>query len=439
MSTTYDDTGKSRSAAGPALTPARMKNLAATGLAYVAFCLLMLSLRPFSPTSILDVEANEGDRLNQIGFLAAGSIVFIGLITLVDRKKLAAYVQPAWIGIYLVLALSIVVAPDPSAAMRSVILTLIGMLIASAIILLPPDEESFARMLAAAMLTLLFINYAGFALLPSLAIHGADAFEPQHAGLWRGSFTHKNIAGPVMSVFVMFGIYIYRRGMRLSGIAVGLLAFIFVLKTGSKTTNGLLPMAIMVVLAGRIFGLSKLTVILSALAVILAAMLTIGTIYSDALASLTASILDDPSFTGRFTLWKYGLENFSQNFWLGTGYDSFWGKPVVTGIEEPYEWAWDFRGIVHGHSNYVDMLVTLGVVGFAIMVWAIYIMPAVNYVKACRNPANAARADLFMMVIVFLALLSFLETFFLRRVDPIWLLMVMAIMQLQVLARQEER
>ena len=273
MSATYDHTGKSRGAAGPALTPARMKNLAATGLAYVSFCLLMLSLRPFSPSSILDVDASEGDRLNQVGFLVAGAIVVIGLMTLVDRKKLTAYVQPAWIGIYLVLAISIVVAPDPSAAMRSVILTLIGMLIASAIVLLPPDEESFARMCAAVMLTLLFINYAGFALMPSLAIHGADAFEPQHAGLWRGSFTHKNIAGPVMSVFVMFGIYIYRRGMRLSGVIVGLLAFLFVLKTGSKTTNGLLPMAIMVVLAGRMLGLPKLTVILSVLAVILAAFL----------------------------------------------------------------------------------------------------------------------------------------------------------------------
>jgi O-antigen ligase len=42
-----------------------------------------------------------------------------------------------------------------------------------------------------------------------------------------------------------------------------------------------------------------------------------------------------------------------------------------------------------------------------------------------------------MMVLVFLTMLSFLETFFLRRVDPIWLLMVMAVMQLQVLARSE--
>ena len=44
-------------------------------------------------------------------------------------------------------------------------------------------------------------SYAGIVLLPDVAIHSANSAEPQHAGLWRGLFAHKNIAGPVMSCF----------------------------------------------------------------------------------------------------------------------------------------------------------------------------------------------------------------------------------------------
>jgi O-antigen ligase len=321
------------------------------------------------------------------------------------------------------------------AAARSVMLTLIGMLIASSIILLPPTETAFRNVSAAVLVTVLVISYAGFVLVPGLAIHGADGFEPQHAGLWRGPFTHKNIAGPVMSIFVMFGIYLWRRDMRITGFVVAILSLIFVLKTGSKTTNGLLPVAVMIVLAGRIVGSPRLTIALYVLAVVATGALTIGTVFSTALSQIDTTLLGDPTFTGRSTLWTYGLQSFPEHFWLGTGYDSFWGTPRVTGLEPSYEWDWDFRGIVHGHSNYVDMLLTTGIVGTAILIAVLYVGPAVNYVRACRNPENRACADLFMMAMVFLTLLSFLETFFLRRVDPIWLLMMVSVTQLQVLAR----
>ena len=62
--------------------------LARGALAYAAFLLLMLSLRPFSPASVFADQTSSGDRLNQIGFLIAGSIVAIGLLTLADRRRL---------------------------------------------------------------------------------------------------------------------------------------------------------------------------------------------------------------------------------------------------------------------------------------------------------------------------------------------------------------
>ncbi|MCR9138973.1 MAG: O-antigen ligase family protein [Alphaproteobacteria bacterium] len=411
-------------------------HLTASVLAYLSFCLLMLSLRPFGAVSLfIEEEGVEGDRLNQIGFLIAGTIALLGLATLVNRRLLSAFLAPTWLAVGGVLLISVIVAPEPGDAARSVALTLIGMLIAAGIVLLPPDEKAFQRIAAAAILTVLAVSYAGITFLPELAIHGSSKYEPQHAGLWHGHFSHKNVAGPVMSVFVMFGIYLWRSKLHLAGAIITVLALLFVIQTGSKTTIGLLPIAIAVVLAGRIVGLPQLTVGLYVTVAAIMTGLTLGTIYSDNWASYAELFIGDPTFTGRVTLWQYGLENVSKNLWFGTGYDSFWGTPTVRDIEFPFDHAWDFRGIVHGHSNFVDMAVTTGLVGFVILLWALYIVPVFNYLKACRIRANGNLADLFMMILVFMTLLSFLESFFLRRIDPIWLMMFMAVAGLQLTAR----
>ena len=396
----------------------------------------MISLRPFEEGSIfLQPENAGGDRLNQIGFLIAGLVAVVSMVTLVNRKLLGVFLSPAWWAIVAVLAISIVVAPDPASATRSVILTLIGIIIAASIVLLPPDERSFQQISAAAILTVMAVSYFGVALLPQYGVHGGGGDEAQHAGLWRGHFSHKNIAGPVMSVFVMFGIYLWRSKLQVAGAIITLLALFFVIQTGSKTTNGFLPLAIFIVLAGRAFGLPLLTVGLYVAVVAVITGLTLGSFYSESWASMTRAILSDPSFTGRTTLWQYGLENIGVRPWFGTGFDSFWGTPTVEQIEKPFEREWDFRGIVHGHNNFVDMALTMGIVGFLVLLWALFVAPAVNYVKSCRDRANANLVYLFMMILVFMTLLSFLETFFLRRIDPIWLLMFMAITRLQLTAR----
>lgn len=431
-----DNTSYTAAADDKAVRRQKSMRLAASILAYLAFCLLMLSLRPFDAVNLaVDEQVVGGDRLNQFGFLIAGSIIVIGLLTLVNRRLLGILLAPNWLALGAILAISIIVAQEPGVAARSIILTLIGMIIAAGIVLLPPDERAFQRVCTAAILTVMGVSYFGVFVLPDLAVHGGGGYEPQHAGLWRGHFSHKNIAAPVMSVFAMFGIYLWRSKLRIAGALIAILAFIFVFQTGSKTTIGLLPIAIAIVLTGRVFGLPAVTIVLYGVVVTLAAGLTLGTVYSETWASYTEAILADPSFTGRVTLWQYGLDNIATNFWFGTGFDSFWGTSTVRNIEFPFEHAWDFRGIVHGHNNFVDMALTMGIVGLLVLLWVLYITPAVNYLKSSRQRANANIADLFMMILIFMTLLSFLETFFLRRIDPIWLMMFMAIIGLQLTAR----
>ncbi len=61
------------------------------------------------------------------------------------------------------------------------------------------------------------LSYVGLVIFPDVAIHTADSIEPEHAGLWRGVFPHKNIAGPVMACFSFGGLYLWRRGWKRAG------------------------------------------------------------------------------------------------------------------------------------------------------------------------------------------------------------------------------
>ena len=77
---------------------------------------------------------------------------------------------------------------------------------------LPRDADAFSAVLAFAGITVVVASYIGLVLLPDVAIHTANSAEPEHAGLWRGVFAHKNIAGPVMACFSFAGLYLLRRG-----------------------------------------------------------------------------------------------------------------------------------------------------------------------------------------------------------------------------------
>lgn len=435
-SVTVEHQGRTLTSGAPAVNRhafrQRMKRVFACTLAYLVFCLLMISLQPFDFTNPFVAVESKGDRLNQFGYLIAGSITVLGLLTLVNRRLLAIFTTPGWAAMGFVLVLSMFAASNSIDASRSIVLTLIGMVMAASIVLLPPDEKSFQGVSAAAILTIMGLSYFGVVFLPAIAIHGDDLL---HVGRWRGHFSHKNIASPIMSVFVMFAIYLWRSKMFVTGAVIFLLAVLFVFQAGAKSTNGLLPIAIFVVLAGRIFGLPLLTIGLYALAVAAVGALTVGTLYSDALARITASVLSDPTFTGRLTLWEYGLENITGNVWFGNGFDSFWGTSVVKDTESPFDRAWDFRGISNGHNNFIDMVLVGGVVGALILFWAVFIAPSVNYIKSNRHQANRNLADLCMMIVVFMTLLSFLETFLIGRINPVWLCLIIAVTGLQLTSR----
>jgi exopolysaccharide production protein ExoQ len=72
----------------------------------------------------------------------------------------------------------------------------------------------------------------------------------------------------------------------------------------------------------------------------------------------------DTDFTGRTDIWKGALAVWSERPVLGFGWDAVWGPDSYAGRQVRLESFW-FPGL-HPHSGYLELLLTLGVVGLVV-------------------------------------------------------------------------
>lgn len=418
-------------------SPSSMHKLMAV-FASLVFTIIIISFRPFDTSTLSNDVTATGDTVNQVGYIAIVGLMGILLLTNITLRRLLSFATPLWAVFLLAVLAAVMQNPSPLTAMRTVLLTLFAAFAAFSVLVLPHSKRELRLMITLMSALILGMSYIGLVLLPDAAKHGYSAFEAQHLGLWRGPFPHKNIAGPIMSILAIFGIYVWRSGRPLLGVILTLAAFVFVLKTGSKTTSGFLPISILIILSAGLFASARLAVCATLIAVLTIGLLTLGTLYSETLSAITASLLEDGTFTGRLTLWRHGIITFLANP-MGEGFNNFWNTPAVLNGPLPGYADWDFREIVHGHNNYIDVLLNYGIIGGSVIFFTLFVMPMVHYIAIYKAQKNRKLADMFMMMIVFIMLLSFMETFILHRSDPIWIFHVFAVFGLQMLATEQKK
>jgi O-antigen ligase len=411
-----------------------LKARIATVVAAAILTVLLVSFRPFTPQGPT-LEAGSGDIVNQLGFSSLGALSLFAIFAFVDRRVAAVLLSPWWLLLLGFLVLSVLNATDPPSAMRAALFTVIGIMGIGAILTLPRDADSFSTALAIASFIVLGLSFVGLVLFPNEAMHTADSIEPEHAGFWRGVFTHKNVAGPVMACLAFGGIYLWRRGWAWTGAAIFILALVFMSNTGSKTTLGLVPLAVLPVILPGLIGMRSLTPLFFIFFMALTGLATLGIVFIEPLKELAAAIAPELTYTGRTSLWEFSGEMILKQPWTGYGYESFWDTPTVYNVDQPFDRAWDIRGIVHGHNSYLDLAVIMGVPALVVAVIAFLIVPMRDFSRIPRLKENVLLGDFFMMILSFTALNAFLESFFFRRADPVWLMFVFAVLGLRLVAR----
>lgn len=407
----------------------------ATMLAAAMFAITIISLRPFRSSDTAIKAITDGDALNQLGYGALACVAIVGMLCLADSRRVATLLSPAWLVMLGFVAMGCLTAIDPSASARGAAFTVAAMIVICATLTLPRDGDAMASTIAFMCVAVLGICYAGVLLAPGLAIHSGAPPQPEHAGLWRGSFSHKNTAGPVMACIAFAAVYLYRRGWAWIGLMIFVAAMIFTIKTGSKTTVALVPLAVLVVVLPSIIGWRKATVLVFLLAVSAIAISTLGIVFIPPVKAMVHAYFPNLTYTGRTDIWTFAGEMLPKRLWTGYGFEGFWTTPIVDNTILPFDTEWDVRGAGHAHNGYLDIALTLGLPALIALVVAFIIEPARDYLRVPPRRENIFLGDLFMMILFFTLLNAFLESFFFRRADAIWLLFVFSALGLRMVAR----
>ncbi len=399
------------------------------------FCVLLVTFSPFSSLDVTAADAPSGDAVNQIGYTALGviSLAVVLMFGRPERAKVA--LDPFWLLLLVpILLYSTTNTWDPFASFKSLAFTLIVVMCCVAVVTIPRTADEMRRTLLMASVLVMFLSYFGVMFLPSVATHQTDGFGDVHAGLWKGNFSHKNISGPVMAMLVFFGIYFMRAGPRFVGFAMVVLGALFVVKTGSKTTIGFMPIVIFLVLFSTAIKQRWIAVLAAIVLISMVLALTLGSVLFKPMAEAAEAIQSDPTYTGRTSIWVFAFEWLARSPWVGYGFNGFWQSPTAAYSSLGFDAEWDFRTVVHGHNNFIDIMLALGIPAGILFSLAFIVRPLYFYLRAGADLANRQLADLFAMIVIFSGLNSTLEKFWLGRDDPVWILTVLGIFGLRMTA-----
>jgi O-antigen ligase len=394
------------------------------------FLSLWFSFHPF-PALDEPIEVTEaGNFANQLGYSTL--FVLLAAWNLCHQpQRLLLLVRPVLIVTLFWFALTVATSWDPAQSSRRFTFALVIIGIAGMVLLLPKTPRHFAGVMAVVVLIVLAACYLGVALAPQLTIHQAsDVLEPELAGDWRGVFGHKNEASAVMVLFVFIGIFVARvRSLGLGAIIVAL-AMPFLYFTHSKTAMAALPLALIVSIIMARAAKPANGVGVAMLLLLALNLLSIGSIYIPPIHALIQAIMPDATFTGRTDVWKFAVDHVLQRPITGYGFATFWGTEQVVYGMTGATWA---NTASHAHNGYVDLALTIGIPGSALVTLWLIVLPLVDYYRASDEPESAALKMLFLRICLFAAYDSCFETIF-TQVGALWLILIAAAFGLRFLA-----
>lgn len=389
------------------------------------FLSVWISFHPFQDRANATTAITEGgDLVNQAAF----SAMFLALAAWTyhhEPRRLLLLLRPALIATLAWCAISVVTSWEPALSARRFAFALVLMSISGMALLLPKNLRHFSDLMAVVALTVLAVCYLGVLLAPQLAIHQAtDFLEPEHAGSWRGLFTHKNQAAATMVLIIFVGMFVARmRSFALGGLIVAL-ASIFLAFTQSKTAIGVLPF---VFLLAAIIARSRKPGTGVVLVVAILAMFnlfSVGTVVFEPVRGLVELIMPDATFTGRTDIWQFALQAVGQRPITGYGFSAFWGTDqVVFGPSENSTWA---SAATDAHNAYLNLAVTIGLPGLVLAIIWIVILPIADYYRLPRVANTAPLRTLFLRVCLFGIFASCFESAIFQQVGEVWFMYMTA-------------
>ncbi|MEJ0028076.1 MAG: O-antigen ligase family protein [Rhizomicrobium sp.] len=399
----------------------------------IVLLLIIVGLTPFDTRTAAaiaarDAASTQGDILRQIAFLGTFGMILYGALR---KHGIAAFgAVPVLVALLLVWCFVTALWTDePDVVARRAVLAAIFVLS----MLLAVDTLGTERTVAIWRVTIACVILADIAscLVVHNAVHQPDDLEAGLAGAWRGLHSHKNMAGSVAASAVAMFFYFWLETRRRSDLLLCIASLFFLVMTRSKSSLGLLPVALAAGALYRIAARNMLDRSIAAVGVVLL-VLAFGVVVALEW-QVIARFLEDPQhFTGRAAIWSAETAFIRDHPLVGSGFGTFGN----TGIRSPiyqYVGAGWVSQIGEGHSGYLEMLVTLGSIGFAIGMAGLIVQPFVQFWR----PGRGSYLDALMLTLfVFDVLHNFMESDFVQVTSAQWGQMLMVIALLRVTARE---
>jgi O-antigen ligase len=405
--------------------PPRLERSILASIGFVALLLLVfVGYQPFHPPPPLQPGSGEGDVSHQIIDLCIFALV--AATSLQRRGWAAARAIPLsllLLELWCLLSASWANAPDVSFRRAALEVMLSFSVLLSADTIGPERAFRYWRILLAIVLV---VNWISIPLIPA-AIHQPGEIDPSLVGDWRGLYGQKNATGGVCVMTALLFLLTRNGKYNWIGWLVAAGALGFLVMTRSKTSMALFPVALFARLAYRLAwrdGLSR--AVFAVLAVLTIAVIgALGLIYSDVISH----VLEDPTeFTGRAEIWQAFLNFVRDHAWLGAGFGTLTDTGAVSPMHNYVLSSW-VEAIGNSHDGYLQMLVTLGGVGFALGLIALIIVPLARF-----WPLDYRHQDfkgLLFALFVFFVLHNFMESDFLERESGVWFSALMVIAALR--------
>jgi O-antigen ligase len=407
-------------------------------LSFIAVLLLIyVGLDAFSPppevTQFGGVpEASHGDVVRQIAYLSVAAA--IGLMALSRHGLEAIRIIPLSMILLLTWCVaSAVWAPETSIVLRRAGLEVVVVVSLLLSVELLGAERAFLiwRWLLAAILLVNFLSIP----LVAAARHGAGEIDPALVGNWRGLYGHKNLAGAVCALTAILFLFTHNGRRNWIGIAIALAACVFLAMTHSKSSAGFLAIALICGLIYRLAwrdGLNRAIVIMSA-ALLATALAVFALLDADAIARM----LEDPTeFTGRAEIWAAELRYIADHPLLGAGFGTFTDTRAQSPLHNYVSGSW-VDAVSHGHNGYLQVLVTIGGIGFVLAMLALVLAPAWRLWAA--DMRSHAFKSLLVALFVFAVLHNFMESDFLEGDGVTWAALLLVIAALNNIAKPLDR
>jgi O-antigen ligase len=240
------------------------------------------------------------------------------------------------------------------------------------------------------------------------------------------------MAGAMMAIFIFMGLFIARARNAAVGWSIVAAAAIFLGLSQAKAATGLFPVVMLLSWAVHRLRSRVLCALLIFGVLIGLSLMTVGSLYFDAIKAFNKAMLSDPTFTGRTDIWQFAIDNIKDRLWLGHGFGAFWETPVT--FFQPATEGSQVTFASHAHNAFLDLALTVGLPGVVLAaIWALA-LPFLDWQRCRRTGADPDLTLLFLRIWLFVVLNCSFESLLFARGEPNWFNMLVAMFGLRYLS-----